>query len=66
MNITEFSPGDVAGFDLAAWKLPDGTYKLGSGKIVTEFPKEITCNNIVYTFEEIVDCGNDFVNVVYV
>lgn len=73
MNITDLSPGDVAGFDLAAWKFPDGTYQLnGSKKILTEFPKEIRCNGRNYTFENIVECSKNestgviFVNVVYV
>ncbi len=73
MNINDLSPGDIAGFDLAAWKLPDGTFQLdGSKRILKEFPKEISCNNRIYTFEDIVECGVNkengfiFVNVVYV
>lgn len=47
------NPGEIAGFDLFAYRLKDGKIKLQSGKILDDFPKEIEVINIIYTLEDI-------------
>lgn len=54
-SITSF-PNDLAGFDLAGWKHPDGTVSLHDQQI-SEFPKEISCLGNVYCLEEVKECG---------
>jgi hypothetical protein len=42
---------EIAGFQLYGHKQPDGKIKLGSGRIVDEFPKEAEVCGTVYTLE---------------
>jgi hypothetical protein len=45
---------DLAGFDLVGYRQPDGSIRLGSKVIVSEFPPEVELIGVVYTLEEIV------------
>jgi hypothetical protein len=60
----------VAGFDLAGYKLPDGTFQLGTnhgGKIIVkEIPKLIKLGGTIYTLEEVKEFKGGFINAVYV
>ena len=58
MKITDIATGDISGFGIGAWIVEeDGDtekYELiKSGKIITEFPKEIECNGMIYKFEDV-------------
>ncbi len=69
-TITDFKPGDVAGFTLAGWKHSDGTITLAdSGDSISEIPKQIILNNRVYTLECIKEYAKTekgtFVNIDY-
>jgi hypothetical protein len=52
-NITDFKPGDVAGFSIAGYLQEDGSIILLSGEVLKEVPKQIVCNNIIYNYEDI-------------
>jgi hypothetical protein len=70
IDITSFAPMDVAGFDLACHKTKDGRFRFRD-HIVGELPKEVKCNNIVYTLEDVKefekdeDKGETFCNALY-
>ena len=50
----EIQYGDVAGFDLGGWRLKNGTIKFGHpGRIIDDWPKEITLLGSTYTLEDV-------------
>lgn len=62
---------ELAGFDLAAVKLPDGRFRLhGSDRMIPEFPKEITLLGATYMLENIIEGApykdGVWVNAIYV
>ena len=70
MNINDFKTGDISGFDLAGWRLPDGKIELNASKeVINFFPKEIECNGAMYTLEAVIEgitiAGKTFVNAQY-
>jgi len=52
MDITDFQPFEVAGFTLGGYKFPDGSVNFGETSFL-KIPKEITCNKVTYTLEEV-------------
>jgi len=61
--------GCIAGFDLCAYKLSDGSYQLGNylglGRIIKEFPKEIKFGDNIYILEDI-EVYDNFINAIYI
>ena len=69
MDITEFEPFEITSFELSGWRRKDGSIKLET-RVIPEFPKEISCNDTVYTLEEVIETvkvnEETFCNAVYV
>jgi hypothetical protein len=70
-HITDFAPGDIAGFDIAGWLQEDGTIILTSSKeVLTEIPQEIELNKMTYTYEQMFKFAiteqGQFINLQYV
>lgn len=68
IDITSVAPADVAGFDLACYKHKDGSFHFRD-HIVGELPKEMKCNKMVYTLENVKEFpqedGRIFINACY-
>ena len=58
MDITDFNPYEIAGFTLTGWKDSKGKIDIGD-QVIDEFPNCITCNDVLYTLEEITESEHD-------